>query len=57
MPQPVKRILHQALSGYGHRESINPADLLYFLEELEKVTEAMWVIGEKERGEKENMDR
>jgi hypothetical protein len=24
--------------------------MLYFLEELEKVTETMWVIGEKERG-------
>ena len=44
----LREVLHQALSGYRHRESINPADMLYFLEELEKVTEAMWVIGEKE---------
>jgi hypothetical protein len=35
------------VTGYSHRESINPVDMLYFLEELEKVTEAMWVIREK----------
>ncbi|MFD2164351.1 hypothetical protein ACFSJU_18235 [Paradesertivirga mongoliensis] len=50
----LREVLHQALSGYSHRESINPADMLYFLEELEKVTEAMWVIGERERGREQN---
>jgi hypothetical protein len=46
----LREVLHQALSGYSHRHSINPADMLYFLEELERVVEVMWVIGEKERG-------
>ncbi|MFD2164346.1 hypothetical protein ACFSJU_18210 [Paradesertivirga mongoliensis] len=42
----LREVLHQALSGYSHRESISPVDMLYFLEELEKVTEATCVIGE-----------
>jgi hypothetical protein len=41
----LREILHQALSGYHTREGIHPADLLRFLEELEKATEAMYRIG------------
>ena len=48
----LREFLHQAFAGYPHRESISPADMLRFWEELEKVTEAMWVIGERERREK-----
>lgn len=40
----LREILHQALSGYNTRDGIHPADLLRFLEELEKAAEAMYNI-------------
>ena len=43
-PTKAREILHQALSGYNTRDGIHPADLLRFLEELEKAVEAMYNI-------------
>ena len=40
----LREILHQALSGYNNRDGIHPADLLRFLEELEKVVQAMYAV-------------
>lgn len=42
--QLLREILHQALSGYNTRDGIHPADLLRFLEELEKAVEAVYLI-------------
>ena len=45
----LREIMLQAFSGYSSRESINPGDVLLFLEALEKVTEVMYAIGQQQK--------
>lgn len=46
----LREILRQAFAGYPNRQSIYPADMLSFWEELEKVTEAIYLL--RQEGEK-----
>jgi hypothetical protein len=54
MPPTIKRSTPSGTFRYNNRDGMNPADLLRFLEELEKVTEAVWVIGTQVISEREN---
>jgi hypothetical protein len=47
--QLLREVLHQALSGYSNRDGMNPADLLRFLEELERVMEAVYTLGQQHK--------
>lgn len=45
----LKEILRQAFAGYASRQSIYPADMLSFWQELEKVTEALYHMEEQKK--------